>query len=99
MLPPHAPGVLVEIASLPRGATPTHPSIGRSGSSIPPGVTVASSSRAIPFALSIVHCRRFASRSVRALIAVGVVAYGDSRLPDQADTRLVSILLNVTTSV
>jgi hypothetical protein len=37
MLPPNAPGAAVEIASLRAGATPMQPSIGLSGSSMPPG--------------------------------------------------------------
>ena len=94
MLPPNAPGVLVAIASLRAGATPTHPSIGRSPSSRPPISLL--SRRAMFFALSRSQFARGACRSVRPRIEAGVTAYGASAPPEYAVARLMSILVKVT---
>ena len=62
MLPPKAPGVAVLIASLRAGATPTQPSIGRSGNVSVVGRRSASVMRATPAALSSCQITRFGSR-------------------------------------
>ena len=53
----------------------------------------------MPFALSMFQIIRFGSRSVRAAIACGVVAYGASRLPEYPVARFGSIFSIVTTSM
>ena len=93
MLPPNAPGVLVAIASLRAGATPRQPSIGRSGSSMR-GAMSGASSRAVPFALSMIQLTRRGSRSTRATIDAGSTVYGASRLPEYAGRAIGLDLLD-----
>src|SRR5215470_19666774 len=99
MLPPHAPGVVVVIASFRAGATPTQPSIGFNGTSRCDGVRSDESTKAIPFALSIVHVILLGSRSTRAAMNCGSMVYGASRLLEYPVARFVSTFWKVTTSM